>query len=221
MATEVKTRMTSIRAQTVVDVESLGGAILTWVQRYRALLMGVSALIVFVVMGMWYMGHRTQVALDDLRVGVAEFQAGNGEKAISHLERVRGASAVGAEAQALGNFYLGEAYMKAERKDDAKKAFEEALALVKSNGEKSAYLQQMILMKLAQDAMLRGDQAQARQWYDQAAVIEGPLQSEAIVQAGLVVKKTDKAAATTYYEKLIAKDANHPLADVLGERVGK
>ncbi len=221
MATEVRTRMTPARAQTVVDVESFGAAVLTVIQRYRALLMGVSALIVLVVVGMWYLGHRKQVALEALRVGMAEVQAGNGEKAIPHLEQVRGASAMGAEAQALGMFYLGEAYVKVARKDDAKKAYEEALGFAKNAGEKTSYLQQMILIKLAQDAAQRGDQAQARRWYDQAGEIEAPFQSEALAQAGLAVEKTDKAAAVTYYEKLIAKDANHPLADVLGERVGK
>ncbi len=221
MATEVRTRMTPARAQTVVDVGSFGAAVLTVIQRYRALLMGVSALIVLAVVGMWYMGHRKQVALDALRVGMAEVQAGNGEKAIPHLEQVRGASAMGAEPQALGMFYLGEAYAKAERKDDAKKAYDEALVFATNGGEKTAYLQQMIIIKLAQDAAQRSDLAQARQWYDQAAAIEAPLQSEALAQAGLAVEKTDKAAAATYYEKLIAKDANHPLADVLGERVGK
>jgi tetratricopeptide (TPR) repeat protein len=221
MATEVRTRMTPARAQTVVDAENFGAMVSMWVQRYRALLAGVSVLVVLLVAGMWYLGHRKQVALANLRVGLAEFQGGNGEKAISHLEKVRGTSAMGAEAQAIGTFYLGEAYAKAERKDDAKKAYEEALVFATNSGEKTAYLQQMILIKLAQDAARRGDQAQARQWYDQAAAIEAPFQSEALAQAGLAVEKTDKAAAATYYEKLIAKDANHPLADVLGERVGK
>lgn len=221
MATEVRTRMTPARAQTIVDVESFGEAVLTLIQGYRALLTGVSAVIVLAVVGMWYVGHRKQVALDALRVGIAEVQAGNGEKAIPHLEQVRGASVMGADTQALGMFYLGEAYAKVARTDDAKKAYDEALVFAKKSGEKTAYLQQMVLIKLAQDAMQRGDQAQARQWYDQAAVIESPFQSEALAQVGLAVEKTDKAAAAAYYEKLIAKDANHPLADVLGERVGK
>jgi tetratricopeptide (TPR) repeat protein len=213
--------MTPLRAQSVVDIETLGAMVLTWLQKYRALWMGVSGLLVLMLVVGWYMGHRRQVALADLRMGLAEFQDGNGEKAIPHLEKVRGASAIGAEAQAIGTFSLGEAYAKAGRKEDAKKAYEEALAFAKSSGEKTAYLQQMILMRLAQDAVQRGEQTQARQWYEQAAAIEAPFQSEVLAQAGFALEKMDRPAAVVYFEKLIAKDENHPLAGVLKERVGK
>ena len=214
--------MPRVRVQSAVDVETLGATVLTWLQEYRALWVGVSGMLVLMVAGLWYLGYRTQVVLADLRAGIVEFQGGNAEKAITHLEKVRGASAIGTEAQAIGTFYLGEAYAKRERKEDAKKAYEEAFAYAKRSGEKARYLQQMMLVKLGHDAVQRGEQGQARQWYDQAAAIEdAPFQSEALAQAGRALEKTDQTAAIAYFEKLIAKNERYPLAEVLKERVGK
>lgn len=215
--------MIPLRTPSSVDIETLGSTVLTWLQKNRALLLGFLGMIVLVIGGMLYVGHRKQVVLANLREGIVELQRGEAEKAISLLENVRGARAVGAEAQAVGTLYLGEAYMKRERREDAKKAYEAAFAFAKSGGEKSLYLQQIILLKLGQDAEQRGEQAQAQQWYAQAAAIEeGPLQSEALAQAGEALEKAnDRKAAAVYYEKLMAKDASYPRAEVFRERVGK
>lgn len=223
MATKIGTPTTLLRAQSAVEIETLGSTILTWLQKYCALWLGFSGILVLIVAGMWYLGHRKQGVLADLRMGMAELQGGDTEKAIIHLEKVRGASAIGAESQAIGTFYLAEAYLKRERKEEAKKAYEEAFVLAKNGGEKARYLQQIILLKLGQEAAQRGEQAQARQWYDQAAAIEDwPFRGEALVQAGQILEKTnDRAAAISYYEKLVAKDERYPLTEMLKERVGK
>jgi Tfp pilus assembly protein PilF len=180
-------------------------------------------MLVLIIVSLWYLGHRKQVVLADLRTGIVELQGGDAEKAIIYLDKVRSASAIGTEAQVIGTFYLAEAYAKRGHKEDAKKAYEEAFAFAKSSGERAGYLQQILLLKLGQDAVERGEQAQARQWYDQAAAIEEwPFQSEALAQAGQVLEKAkDRAAAASYYEKLTEKDGRHPLGDVLKERVGK
>jgi Tfp pilus assembly protein PilF len=215
--------MTPVRAQSAVDMETLGATVLAWLQEHRALWLGFSGMLVLIVASMWYLGHREQVVLADLRTGMAELQGGDPEKAIIYLEKVRGTSAIGAEAQAIGTFSLAEAYMKRERKEDAKKAYEEAFAFAKSGGEKAGYLQQILLLKLGQDAVQRGEQMEAQQWYDQAVAIEEwPFQSEALAQAGQVLEKAnDRAAAASYYEKLTEKDGRYPLAEVLKERGGK
>jgi Tfp pilus assembly protein PilF len=216
--------MTPVRAQSTVDIETLGTTVLMWLQKYRALWLGCSGMLVLIVASMWYLGHRQQVVLADLQTGMAELQEGDLEKAITHLEKVRrNTSAVGAEAQAIGAFSLAEAYVKQERKEDAKKAYEEAFAFAKSGGEKAGYLQQILLLKLGQDAVQRGELAEARQWYDQAVAIEEwPFQSEALAQVGQALEKAnDRATAALYYEKLAEKDGRHPLAEVLKERVGK
>ena len=215
--------MTPLHAQSAVDIETLGSTVLTWLQKHRALWLGFSGMLVLIVASLWYLGHRKQVVLADLRTGIVELQGGDAEKAITYLEKVRGTSAIGTEAQAIGTFYLAEAYVKRERKEDAKKVYEEALTFAKSGGEKAGYLQQILLLKLGQDAVQRGEQAQARQWYDQAVAIEEwPFQSEALAQAGQALEKAnDRAAAASYYEKLTEKDGRHPLTEVLKERVGK
>jgi len=215
--------MTPVRAQSAVDMEALGSTVLMWLQKYRALWLGFSGIVVLIVASTWYLGHRKQVVLADLRTGMAELQGGDPEKAITYLEKVRGTSAIGTDAQVIGTFYLAEAYVKRERKEDAKRTYEEAFAFAKSSGEKAGYLQQILLLKLGQDAAQRGEQAQARQWYDQAAAIEEwPFQSEALAQAGQALEKAnDRAAAASYYEKLTEKDGRHPLAEIFKERVGK
>jgi Tfp pilus assembly protein PilF len=223
VATHIGTRITPGRAQSAVDIETLGSTVLTWLQKHRALWLGFSGMLVLIVVSMWYLGHRKQVVLADLRTGIVELQGGDAEKAITYLEEVRSSSAIGTEAQVIGTFYLAEAYVKQERKEDAKKAYEEAFAFAKSGGEKARYLQQILLLRLGQDAVQRGEQAQARQWYDQAiAIEEWPLQSEALAQAGQVLEKAnDRAAAASYYEKLTENDGRYPLAEVLKERGGK
>lgn len=214
--------MTPVRAQSsVVDAETLGVTILTWARKYCAVWLGVSGMLVLVAAGIWYMGHRKQIVLADLRAGIVELQGGGTEKAITYLERVRRASSIGSEAQAIGVFYLADAYVKGGRKEDAKEAYQEALTLTKSSAGKTGYLQQMILIKLAQDAVQRGDQVQARQWYEQAAEIEAPFQSEALAQVVRVLEKMDGPSALTYFEKLRTKGESYPLTEVLKERVGK
>jgi Tfp pilus assembly protein PilF len=196
---------------------------LTWLQKHRALWLGFSGLLVLIVASLWYLGHRKQIALADLQTGIIELQGGDAEKAITYLEKVRGTSVIGTEARAIGTFYLAGAYAKRERRADAKKAYEEAFAFAKSGGEKAGYLQQILLLKLGQDAVQREEQAQARQWYEQAAAIEEwPFQSEALAQAGRALEKAnDRAAAASYYEKLTEKDGRYPLAEVLKERARK
>ena len=223
MATKVGIPTTRLRTQTAVEVENLGSTVLTWLEKYRALWLGLGGMLVLIVAGMWYLGHRKQVVLADLRMGVVELRGGDTEKAITSLEKVRGASVIGTETQAVGTFYLAEAYVKQNRKEEAKKAYEEAFVLAKNGGEKARYLQQIILLKLGQEAAQRGEQSEARQWYDQAAAIEDwPFQSEALAQAGQVLEKTnDRPGAISYYEKLVGKDERYPLAEMLKERVGK
>lgn len=223
MTTHIKTQMPPVRVRSAHDIETLGATVLTWAQRYRALWFGLGGVLVLIVTTMWYLGHRKNVILSDLRTGIVELQGGNAEKAISSLEKARDTSAIGAEAQAIGTFYLAEAYVKQERKVDAKKAYEDALAFAKNGGEKARYLQQIILLKLGQDAVQRGNQGEARQWYDQAVAIEEwPFRSEALAQAGQALEKAnDRVAAISYYEKLTEKEGRYPLAELLKERVEK
>lgn len=222
MATHIKTQMPPVRIQSTADIETFN-TVLTWVRKHRALWLGLGGILVLMVAIMVYLGHRKQVVLADLRTGIIEFQGGDAGKAITHLEKARSSSVIGTEARAIGIFYLAEAYVKQERKEDAKKAYEEALAFAKNGGEKARYLQQIILLKLGQDAVQRGNQGEARQWYDQAVAIEEwPFRSEALAQAGQALEKAnDRTAAVSYYEKLTEKDGRHPLGDVLKERVGK
>lgn len=214
--------MPPIRIQATADIETFN-TVFTWVRKHSALWLGLGGILVLLVAIMVYLGHRKQVVLADLRTGIIEFQGGDAGKAITHLEKVRSSSVIGTEAQAIGNFYLAEAYVKQERKEDAKKAYEEALACAKNGGEKARYLQQIILLKLGQDAVQRGNQGEARQWYDQAVAIEEwPFRSEALAQAGQALEKAnDRTAAISYYEKLTEKEGRYPLAEVLKERVGK
>jgi tetratricopeptide (TPR) repeat protein len=223
MATKVRTSMTPLRTPSSVDIETFGSTVLTWLQENRARLLGFLGVVVLIIGGMLYVEYRKQVVLSYLREGIVELQRGEGEKAIPLLENVRGARVVEAETQAIGLLYLGEAYAKRERKEEAKKAYEEALAVAKSGRESAQYLQQIILLKLGQEAELRREQTQARQWYEQAAAIEeGPLQSEALAQAGESLEKAnDQKAAAMYYERLLTKDERYPLAEVFRERVGK
>jgi tetratricopeptide (TPR) repeat protein len=207
-----------------VDVETLRLSVTTWLREYRNLIFGVAGIVLFAIGGMLYARYLKRVALAEFRSGVAAFQEGDFEKAIAPLEKMRRSSSAGVEARALGLFYLGEAYAKRERKDDARKAYEDALALVKNNREKAKYIAQLILLKLGQDAEQRGEHAQARQWYDQAAGIEGgPLQVEALAQAARSLERAnDRAGAMTYYEKLIAKeDERYPLGEVFREKIGE
>ena len=221
---KVGTSSGSLRTASSMDVETLRLSITRWLLEYRSLMAGVAGIALLVIIGMLYAGYLKRLALADFRSGVVALQGGEFEKAIPLLEKMRQSSSAEVETRAIGLFYLGEAYAKRERQDEARKAYEEALSLAKKSGEKEKYVLQLILMKLGQDAEQRGDHVQARQWYDQAAGIEGwPLRVEALAQAARSLEKAnDRVAAITYYEKLTAKeDERYPMTEVFREKMGK
>jgi tetratricopeptide (TPR) repeat protein len=207
-----------------MDLESLRQSVATWLHEYRTLMFGVVGVALLIVVGLLYVGYLQRMALVDFRAGVAALQSGELEKAITSLEKLRQTSVGGVEVRTLGLFYLGEAFAKIERKDDARKAYEDALAVAKSGEGKTQYIRQLIAMKLGQNAEQREDYAQAQHWYDQAAAIEGgPLQTEALAQAARALEKAnDHAAAIVYYQKLTEKaDERYPLVEVFREKTEK
>jgi len=221
---KVGTSSGSFRTVSSVDAEALRLSVTTWLRKYRSLMFGVAGIVFLAIVGMLYAGYLKRVALANFRSGVVAVQGGDFEKAIAALEELRQSSSAGIETRAIGLFYLGEAYTKRERKDEARKAYEDALTVARTSGEKGKYIAQLILMKLGQDAEQRGDYTQARQWYDQASGIEGwPMQVEALAQAARTLEKAnDRAGAMTYYEKLTTKeDERYPLIEVFREKARK
>ena len=73
--------------------------------------------------------------------------------------------------------------MSPEQSDAAQHAYEQVLA--SSSGEGS-YLAQLAILELGHNAERRGDVAQARGFYEQAAALEGPLKAEALLAAARV-----------------------------------
>jgi len=195
-------------------------ALLHWVQANRVAIGSVVSLVVVLASGALYSRYQKAAAVENLRRGIATLQGGDAQKALEDLQKVRNSSVSNAE-QALGLFYLGEAYATLGKKDDALKGYEDGLVVL-GRGSPGTYIEQLLLVKSAQLAEGNGADALARQKYERAAEIDGPLKTEALVAAARLAEKlNDSAAAKAYYEKLSSISPAHPLAELFQGKVGK
>jgi tetratricopeptide (TPR) repeat protein len=213
-AVSVQERLAGLEDGTLWD------AIVQWLHANRVAIGVVIGILVLLASGAIYFSYQKAAALEGLRSGIATLQSGDAQKALEDLQKANSSSLSTAE-HALGLFYLGEAYAKLERKDEALKSYEAGLNAVK-RGTAGTYLEQLLLVKIAQSEEGRGADAQARQRYEQAAAIEGPFKTEALTAAGRLAEKlNDSAAAKAHYEKLSSVSMTHPLAEVFQAKAGK
>lgn len=191
-----------------------------WV-RAHLMAMGVAVgILLLLIGGSLYWRYQKAAALENLRAGIAAFQAGDSQKAFMTLQNI-GSSAIGSEERALSLLYIGEAQRGLGKNDEAQKGYEDALTLMK-RGQSGTYLEQMVLMKLASLLASKGMDAEARQRYEQAAKIEGPFHIDAVASAArLAEKMNDTAAAKTHYESLLTVSPTYPLAEWFQGKAGK
>jgi tetratricopeptide (TPR) repeat protein len=205
----------------LVDGETFSKSFLQVIQEHTAVVTGGLVGIILLSVGIFFWGYQKRVGLDELRTGIRALQSGDATKAVTQLRHI-GRAYLGSTERSLGLFYLGEAYATQGDIANAVNAYEEALTASKNNNEENLYLQQVIFLKLGQTAEQQGNLAQARQRYEQAGGIEGPVKTEAIAAAARTVEKSnDPSAAATYYEKLLAQSPESPLAEVFQKRAGK
>ena len=195
-------------------------ALLQWVQANRVAVGGVIGLVVLLASGVVYSRYQKAAALESLRRGISTLQSGDAQKALEDLQKVRTSSVNNAE-QALGLFYLGEAYATLGNKDEALRGYEDALAVL-GRGKTGTYIEQLLLIKIAQIEEAKGTDTLARQKYERAAEIDGPLRIEALAAAARLAEKlNDSLAAGAYYEKLSSLSPTHPLAELFQGKAGK
>ena len=191
-----------------------------WVRANRVAIGSVVSLVVLLASGALYSRYQKAAALENLRRGIATLQGGDAQKALEDLQKVRNSSVSNAE-QALGLFYLGEAYATLGKKDAALKGYEDGLVVL-GRGNPGTYIEQLLLVKSAQLAEGNGADAPARQKYERAAEIDGPLKTEALIAAARLAEKlNDSAAAKAHYEKLSSVSPTHPLAELFQGKAGK
>ncbi len=166
-----------------------------------------------------YWGQQRRQGLEELRTGLLALYGGHPAEAVSPLELAQQRLSAGAARQ-LTLFALGKAHlMSQEQSDAAQQAYEQVLA--SSSGE-GGYLAQLAILELGHTAERRGDLAQARRFYEQAAALEGPLKAEALLAAARVLDTpADYSTAAAYYEKFLEGYPNSPLAEVVRQKVGK
>jgi len=205
----------------LVEREILRKSFSQVVQENAAVIAGGIIGLILLSLGIFYWSYQKRLGLDELRLGIRTLQSGDASKAATQLQHI-GRSYLGSTERALGLFYLGEAYVAQEQAVNAVSAYDEALTTSKDSKEKNPYLQQVILFKLGQAAEQRGDVPQARQRYEQAGAVEGPLKTEAIAAAARTAEKTnDLSAAAAYYEQLLAQSPDSPLVEVFQKRARK
>lgn len=191
----------------------------SWVQVNHLAIGVVVGGVLLLAVGSFYWSHQKASGLESLRKGIVTLQGGDAQKALNELQEAGSSSLSNAE-RALWLFYLGEAYTMLGRKEDASKAYEGALAAIRTNNSES-YLRQLLLIKVAQGAENTGADADARQKYETAAGLDGPLKAEALVAAARLAEKlNDSGGAKVYYEQLVREFPTHPLLEVFQGKIG-
>jgi tetratricopeptide (TPR) repeat protein len=191
----------------------------SWVQFNQHAIGIVVGGILLLAVASFYWSHQKASGLESLRKGIVTLQEGDAQKALNDLQEA-GRSSLSNTERALGLFYLGEANTTLGRKEDASKAYEAALAVIGTNKSES-YLRQLLLIKVAQSAENTGADADARQKYETAAGLGGPLKAEALVAAArLADKLNDSGGAKAHYEQLVREFPTHPLLEVFQGKIG-
>jgi tetratricopeptide (TPR) repeat protein len=191
-----------------------------WLRSHRLVIGSIVGGLLLLAGGSLYWRYQKAVALENLRAGIAAFQAGDAQKALTALQNV-GSSSVGSAERGLGLFYIGEAQRALGKNDEAQTGYEAALAQVK-RGQSGAYIEQLVLMKLASLLATKGMDAEARQRYEQAAAMEGPFTTDALASAARLAEKlNDTAGAKAHYEKLSTVSPTYPLAEWFQGKAGK
>ena len=191
----------------------------SWVQVNHLAIGVVVGGVLLLAVGSFYWSHQKASGLESLRKGIVTLQGGDAQKALNELQEAGSSSLSNAE-RALWLFYLGEAYTMLGRKEDASKAYEGALAAIRTSNSES-YLRQLLLIKVAQGAENTGADADARQKYETAADLDGPLKAEALVAAARLAEKlNDSGGAKVYYEQLVREFPAHPLLEVFQGKIG-
>jgi Tfp pilus assembly protein PilF len=79
----------------------------------------------------------------------------------------------------------------------------------------------LLLIKVAQGEENTGADADARQKYEAAAGLDGPLKAEALVAAARLAEKlSDSGGAKVHYEQLVREFPTHPLLEVFQGKIG-
>jgi Tfp pilus assembly protein PilF len=191
----------------------------SWVQVNQLVIGVVAGGILLLTVGSFYWSHQKASGLESLRKGIVTLQGGDAQKALNDLQEA-GSSSLSKAERALGLFYLGEAYTMLGRIEDAAKAYERALAAIRT-GKSEGYLEQLLLVKVAQGEESAGADADARQKYATAAGLDGPLKAEALVAAARLAEKlNDSGGAKAYYEQLVREFPTHPLLEVFQGKIG-
>lgn len=192
-----------------------------WFEKNKTkLLQGAGIFFVVIVCSLLIIAYqRTQNfhARENLRLGIAEFQAGRLEKAIPLLEKARDLLGSGDEAQ-VAEIYLIETYTRQGQFDRTKE-----LDVPHESVSEDNYLTQITLLTLGRNAEGQKDQASARKFYEEAAAIaDGPLGADALLSLARVAEFTgDAVAAKDAREKFLATYPNSPLADIVRQKVNQ
>ncbi|MBI3302192.1 MAG: tetratricopeptide repeat protein [Deltaproteobacteria bacterium] len=198
-----------------------GGVASQWMGRNRRLVSvsaGVVAVLILCGAAVFvYVRHQRQQGEQELRQGILALQSGNAGDAVSHLETAARRLSSG-EARQLALFYLGEAYSKHEQQAAAGEAYEKLSRAAQAD----SYVPQLAALALGREAERRGDAAQARQLYERAASLEGPLKAEALFAAARILEAaSDRSGAASYYEKFLTEHPDSPLAELARQKVEK
>lgn len=192
-----------------------------WFEENKSwLLKGAGIVFAVVMCGLLIVAYQRRqnfLALEKLRLGIAEFQAGRLQEAIPPLENAKDLLGSGERAQ-VANFYLTEAYVRQGQLDRIKD-----LIAPRGSSTENDYLSQIILLTQGRNAEKQNDQATARKFYeDAAALADGPLGADALVGLARVAEFAgDTNAANAAREKFLAAYPNSPFADIIRQKLGK
>lgn len=193
--------------------------LLQWMQRRRRLVRVVIGSVAVLVLCMGtlsiYWMRQRQQGLGELRKGLLALSAGDFSGAVDFLEHATHSLATG-KAQQLSLLYLGEAYAAEKQPEMARLAYEKILA----NSEGEPYLTQLALFKLGRAAEQQGDLTQARQWYEKASTINGPVKPDSLFSTAQVLEAAnDLNSARLYYEKLLSQYPDFSLGEIVRQKV--
>jgi tetratricopeptide (TPR) repeat protein len=165
-----------------------------------------------------YQRHQDFLALEKLRLGIAELQAGRLEEAIPLLEKAKDLLGPEDDGTQVANFYLTEVYVRQGQLDQIKD-----LVVPRDSSTENDYLFQLLLLTQGRSAEKQNDQANARKLYEDAAALsDGPLGADALLGLARVTESTgDTAAANAAREKFLTSYPNSPFADIVRQKLDK
>ena len=159
--------------------------------------------------------YRHSQGLTHFRAGLLAMESKEYDVAVAALTQAE--AALNGESGGMAALHLGEVFEKSNQLVAAKAAYERVAA----SRDAGPYVKQIALLRLGHGAEEAEEFDAAVQWYREAARLDGPSKSEALLALGEALERQEGTSVPQAYFDLLEQFPDSPFADIVRAKTGK